>query len=351
MNKGLRFPLVCPFVLMVVMRSWSQTSPEGLTNHEGPCCFTNVSLGLTAIPFQYIPDVLGIWLTDNNLQVIDDFEYFPNLLGLFMDDNLLLEFPNLAKVNNTLRYLTVKRNKIDYIDPKRLDLLGNIGELYLNQNRFKHIPDVSGPGRSLYRLELTLSELTQPPILPKLGRNLLVYHYSTLSFESDNFPYLPWLGDSVTTLGVGGIDLVRITPDRLRPYKVLRQLDIYYNKFVDVPDLTPVSSTLVTLLMGDNPVKHVTISRINSLPLLERIQLDSCKIVRPPNLCRVGLGVRVVFANNPFHCDCHMRWVKLAQEAGVDVTVSSKPCSSPPHLKDVRWVDITLQQLTCDPGI
>lgn len=322
----------------------------GTTTATSSTGFWNVSLGLTEVPFDIIQDwVLGIWLNDNNIRRIDSFRPFPSLLAIFLDDNQLIEFPELCNVSATLLHINLERNQIAYIRPARLDCLTTLVQLILNVNYLKEIPDVAGPSNTLIKLEVILNRFEEVPDIRVLGRSLVIYHFSTFSMQMSDIPSMPWLSETVKVLGVGGLGIKQVSPERLYPLIHLRELFLYYNKLPDIPDLWPLAESLEKIELGHNPLQQVSISRLNSLPKLTQVVLNGCNLTRAPNLCKLSLSnVTVILTKNLLVCDCHMRWLKMAEMSGMDVRLARKPCTAPPHLVNKHWDNITVDELLCN---
>ncbi len=237
-----------------------------------------------------------------------------------MSYNLLTDIPDLSKAPNVYR-LDVSYNRILVIDPARLNRLTNLDTLDLTGNSLQTLPSVPGPGRTLRQLYLTRNDFTVVPDLTQLAPNLellWVEHNRLENVPPAALAYLPYLAD------------VRLGNTSLSGFQGLGRVD----------------QNVRSLLLRGNPnlggLPQGWFPRLDSIQTL--LLQDSGIQTVPGDLClrgELGMNFTLGLQHNPLRCDWRLRWLRLAQLAGVTITTETN-CQqpAPKPWKSITWSEL-----------
>ncbi len=282
---------------------------------------------LDAMPGDIPADTVKIDLSGNRISSVDHINgVLSSLTELFMDHNLLSEFPELGNCSNVTT-VSLSFNAMTHISPDRLDVLTRLTFLDIRYNMLQSIPDVPGPGTTLYQLHLSGNLFTEIPNLHRLGQylgHLYIQDNNIRNISVSTLEQLEYL-----THFVVGLNPIDTFPDLDELLEQLRTLSIY-----GVPDLGGIPTGLFP--------------RLSLIQFLKLNEIGASTI--PPDICLRGalsMSFNVQLHGNPFWCDQGMRWLKLAEEAGVGVSTVSGgvTCSGPDHLVGRAWESLAWEDL------
>ena len=362
-------------VAAVLWYKLSTGEPCGLVQTDGvDIRYTSYQCAITEFPNDVTTDTTILDIADNDIVTLSyDSEPIP-IANLTASRNLIELFPNLTAFTTTLTFLDLQRNKIASIDPDRLDVLTNLITLKLSYNLLATIPDVPGPASTLATLALAGNKNLIFPVLANLGASLktlnlagcrmttitqhqlsVLVQLKSLSLNNNGistFPNLTLLAGSLTTLWLAKNDITVVPPSLLEPLTKLVKIYLFDNDLMEFPDLTPVLGNLIYADVSRNPT---TVASSNLLAALEGANNPDAEFVLdgmglttiPPGICGSSLPQSLSLVDNLFHCDCNLRWLKMAEMSGIAVTLEATPCTGPAHKVGRTWSTIDIEDLQC----
>lgn len=275
-------------------------------------------------------------LSNNSLVEIstDFWRAFPNLKYLYLKKNRLKYIPKFLP--ETLMVLHANKNLI-----KSLCLIGkSLQELYLSDN----VIDLSnlGTGSNQVKTTCNTSELSNLEILD-LARNGITQinnqifrrfpklkHVSLSNNQISDASFIKEL-NFIEVLDLGNNSISEITKNVFENLHSMRYLSLAYNNIVNFPKHFP---TLEWLDISFNTIRHL------------REEADKNELY-PHDVILLG--------GNPFHCDCHLQWVKdlydlrsyLLKYIDVNMDKYLPLCASPTHLAGKSWDILSSDQFVC----
>ncbi len=239
-----------------------------------------------------------------------------------MNTNVLSEFPDFANCTNvTAVYL--KWNQITNIPAKKLDILTKLVWLRMSYNLLQAFPDVPGPGNTLTYLFLDYNAFSEMPMTRVIGRNL-------------------------RALAVSGNSIRDIPRVRLEHLERLTGFRVGVNPLQRFPDVEPILATLERLELKHSPgvgIPSGLFPRLPSIAMLTLFDVDAPTV--PIDICLRGelpMDFNVGLGGNPFRCDQGLIWLRLAEEAGISVSVETS-CYHSDTSSYKAWEDAELQDL------
>ncbi len=285
--------------------------------------YTRVSENLTNIPEDIPEDTELIDLTSNEIARVDSIPHpLPALSEIDLSDNLLTEFPDFTNCSN-VSVVKLRRNSITHISADRLNILTRLTHLFLRYNSLQTIPDVPGPGNTLIELSVQHNNLRELPSLQYLGQAL-----QTLNAQSNRIGHIPTAS--------------------LEQLKGLTQLFLSNNRIQGFPNVKNLQNLTTMHISENNNVGGLPDGLFPLLPSLMKLNLRYTGMSTiPMDICLRGdmsMEFTLELLGNPFHCDQQMRWLRLAEEAGVDV--QNVTCVTPESMAGTRWDTVTWQDLS-----
>ncbi len=286
--------------------------------------YNRTNSSLTAMPSNIPADTDAIVLSDNQIARVDSIPgLLPKLVNFTMSRNILSEFPDFTNCTNVTT-VTLWRNQLTTIPANKLDILTNLVRLDIRHNRLHAFPDVPGPGNTLTQLLLSYNNLTEMPRTQKVGRNL-------------------------QTLFVSGNKIRDIPRALLEHLQNLTYFVIGGNPLRRFPDIEPIMAKLHTVEVDQSPEVGLPAGLFPQLPDIHTVSLNNIgATVIPFDICLRGdlpMDFNVHLKGNPFQCDQGMTWLKLAEEAGVTVSVDTS-CYHPDPWIVKAWTTVDWQDLT-----
>lgn len=359
------------FILVAALTVIEHGTSQVLPYNSSTYILINTSI--SEIPNDIPLKVQVIILRDNEITNMDSFGTFINLSTLDLTGNKLTEFPNVTSVGPSLLYLTLSNNGISEIQPDLLGGLFALRMLDLSHNRLSSFPDVFGPSNSFELLDISKNHFRVIPYLPYLGRNLHVLKASNnkisivspeclkvltslrlLDLSSNllmEFPDVSPLAFSLQNLILAYNRIYQVPPSRLSKLRSLTFLDLRSCRLEEMPDFgkSPSKATLNSLQLTDNQIASIPLERLLSLRELKYLSVASNPIRTLPNLCYLWHSLLLRLPTGSMVCDCHLRWLRLAERAGIIMLEGSqlKPCAEPSSLSNTTWNAINLENLTC----
>ncbi|XP_033759411.1 leucine-rich repeat neuronal protein 3-like [Pecten maximus] len=273
-------------------------------------------------------------LSNNSLVDINDFlQSFPNLKYLHLKKNELTEIPKFLP--ETLAVL--------YADINMIKSLWNLNgsrlrELYLSDN-FIDLSGISskqmkGTHKTIELLDLEILDLAGNQIREvddkTFSRFPSLKHISLSNNRISNVSFVKEL-KVVEVLDLSNNSISEFTKNVFKNLHSLRYLSLAFNNFVSLPKHFP---TLEWLDMSFNNISHLT------------EEVDK-KELYPHDVFLLG--------GNPFHCDCHLQWVKDLYELRIyllkyiDVKIEKyvPVCATPINLAGKSWDLVDSEQFVC----
>lgn len=304
------------------------------------------------------------------------FEGMHNLTVLDLGDNILENIPVSVLSNlNNLKVLNLTGNmlSLQYSTPELFQNKTSLKELYLSHNQL-HISDpvVFSLLHALELLDLSYNQITS--IIDRFTNNNLVNlslsHNHIRDIHTHSFADLSHL----MTLDLSYNELT-VLPDRLfKNNYELHYLDLTGNSIKSLPEMIFLSlKKLKWLGLSDNQLSHIpdgtfasnmeleilnlarnNIEKFNSKQIiglyslkelnlkdnhlldvdlpsqkLESIDLSNNKLIRPPKFLTNSSSLRSVrLRNNPWLCDCQMKWFLNWSTVHRDILDGDQTCDS-----------------------
>ena len=240
------------------------------------CCLDPVvgyerdNAGLTSFPHDIGSTETTISLRDNDIVEVD---YIGMISVKFfkMHRNKLSAFPNFFNVSATLRKIYLNSNRISYINPTYLDPLVKLISLTLSGNLLTSVPDSSGP--VLFQLILSHNQFDEFPDLFNLGRTLEELHL------------------------VGNSHISTIPSSKMVPLTSIKKImDLSNLGLTEVPDLTPMMSTIESFIIKKNYISEFGTSQFDKLVELKQLDVDENQLEMLPNVCARNSSVVVAIS-------------------------------------------------------
>ena len=275
------------------------------------------------MPTDIPADTVEVNLNVNQISMVDFIPGpLPALLKFFMKTNLLTEFPDFSNCTN-VTIINLQNNLLRYISTPRLDMLTRLTHLYLTSNSLHAIPDVPGPGNTLTWLSLNKNNFSELPPLQHLGPQL-----TRLYATHNKIHYIP--------------------RERVNQTRKLTHLAFSNNPLETFPQLEPILANLDTLnLQGCTGCSGIPFGVFPMLRNIRTLVLQGTEAYNiPADICLRGsldMSFTMKLRANPFHCDQEMRWLRLAEEAGVNVRDAT--CDTPDPVGGTDWDAVTWEDL------
>ncbi len=286
--------------------------------------YIQVNQNLAVMPTDIPADSVTIDLSDNQISSVDYIsEVLSSLTDFTMQRNQLTEFPDLTNCSN-VTVVNLESNFIAHIRPERLDMLTQLSALVLRYNLLKSFPDVPGPASTLTHINLNDNALDELPVLQYLGPTL-----NELFFSRNNIANVP-----------------KQFFEQVQP---LTNFWIGTNQLTSFPYMSPGLTSVSVLGVGNNDIGSPPIGwfpRLTSLTLLKIINTGLQTV--PMDICLRGnldMNFDLNIKNNPLVCDQDMRWLRLAEEAGVRMAAGAV-CAEPDTMSSRTWETVTWEDLT-----
>ncbi|XP_022109693.1 toll-like receptor Tollo [Acanthaster planci] len=280
-----------------------------------------VSMGwLSSVPNTWVLE-LGSMLEQGhptaaaNLLTATGTDFFlPNLERLVVSGNDLLDIPcEDFLLFPFLKYLDLSLNSITAIPEACFSMLGELGILKLNNNRIAALRrGAFFNSYSILDLDLSVNQIRELPPGTFIGtylRTLDLSNNRIRRLNNGSFVGLEHLWDLF--LMKNRID--RLTRAILRPLESLDILDLRMNRLIRVSNQFCNMSSLSNLALSGNLIEYISPGAFRGSNNLKGIFLNDNRIRTVmeetfdlPNLVAVKLD------DNPWHCDCQMRWIREA---------------------------------------
>ncbi|GFS44576.1 leucine-rich repeat neuronal protein 3 [Nephila pilipes] len=332
-------------------------SPLSIINFQN-----NRISSLAMSTFAIVDNIEELDLSLNQMTKIDNFTFTPfkSLVLLRLSHNYLSDIaPGLLDGLSNLRVLEMGHNAIQRLEKEAFQATPNLQELRLQYNPIFELPE----------------QVFQ--FLPKLER-LDLQDTGLVSLPSDVFmptPHLQWISLSSNAFE-------NVPEEALSKAPVLENLDLSGNDFTclvrgDFRRLSRVSllhlnnlprlrriekdalaglTSLKSFSCSYNPnliyldedafgSENSTISRVKTTPH-EQLYLrqNALRTLKSPLKMESWSSLSFVdLADNPWKCDCNLRWMKqLKMETQMNIV-----CDSPPHLRGRPLSTVKTSELKC----
>ncbi|XP_066265938.1 toll-like receptor 13 [Branchiostoma lanceolatum] len=280
--------------------------------------------------FEGLTSVYHLNLSYNELEHVESGCLPENVTVLDLKHNNIRYMPDSIFYARTLQYLDLSHNGMNY-DPGNLisDKSSNLKALMLDNNAFGRIDETFMKG------------------FIKL-KTLVLSHNHIRVIKGGNFQWLVQL----THLALSHNYINTVTSSAFRGLSRLQFLDLSYNQIQNITASTFEGlGNLTHLQLAANRIAVIG-DAFHRLYLLEELILSSNRI---PVLNQTALGpvfdrlVTLDIADNPFLCDCSLRWFVEWANDGYDrvanwhnphpVSDGGYKCSRPPNLRGRRLID------------
>lgn len=316
--------------------------------------------GLINLPMGIPTTTRRLYLQNNELVNSHDLDYIlgtlTSLEKLELTNNSLTAFPKTLPPS--IEWISMKRNNIRYIGRDAILYLKKLAELYLDHNAITNRGLLSSAlvgGETLHTLSLQENKLTSVPSgLPKTIRSLHLNRNRISSVPRNSLEPLK----NIVNLDLhhNSITTSSIEENAFSALTTLRYLDLSNNDLERVPSGLPESLTELFLHHNNieliNSLPYEKVSRLSmNLPLLRHLDLSHnlLKRVQPESLDNFYNLKTVVLHNNPWQCDCDLRYLKrwLKRTNAFLTTESNTTCNTPLDIQGVPLRSLDEESLKC----
>ncbi|CAF3423817.1 unnamed protein product [Rotaria socialis] len=274
--------------------------------------------------FEIISSQLEILNLRNNELVTEKHLTF--LIHLYHLREFYFDYNRLESINQlylplNLKILSLKNNRLNYINLSILTRLGHLEKLYLSSNKLTQWSStINNIFPSLEILELDRNYLSVISSLnaPKLKQLNLDENYLGNKIDKKIFSNLP----SLERLQLRDNQIESIDINAFRNSR-LQALDLTNNSFTLMPLLNNLNETLQILSLRLNQIRTIDKLTINSYQALLTFEIDK----------------------NPLDCDCHL--YKIIQDLIRSKTKLTGQCQTPSNHRNISLIDLSDEQLSC----
>ncbi|XP_038054232.1 insulin-like growth factor-binding protein complex acid labile subunit [Patiria miniata] len=250
----------------------------------------------------------------NLLTTVGTDVYLQNVERLVVSGNDMLDIPcEDFLVFPSLKHLDLSLNSFTDIPQACFSMLSELETLILNNNAINALKQGAFyNSTSIWTLDLSFNHLQELQPGAFLGSYLETLDLSSNKIRRlnngsfiglEHLPYLYLMGNRIE----------RLTRTILRPLKNLYILDLRMNRLTRVSNQFCNMSSLTNLALTGNLIEYISPGAFRGSDNLRGLFLDGNRIqtvaeetFNLPNLVAVKLN------NNPWHCDCRMRWIREA---------------------------------------
>ncbi|KAI8477849.1 hypothetical protein Bbelb_444160, partial [Branchiostoma belcheri] len=267
---------------------------------------------VTEDSFRHLPQLVYVDFENNQVENIapGSFEYQHHLTGLSIGFNQITELPDGLFKTTKLQYLGLRFNQLTRVP---VDLPGTLTDLDLVGNKIKEIPS---------RVFSNLTELQTIQV---------------------------WQQETLTTIGDDAFD-------------GLGKLQILDADFCSIDRLTNATlsglSGMWELYMGSSRIPYIPTGAFHDIKNITTLWLDGNQLTTlDPVLLDTKTLPRlseVFIWDNPWTCDCHLRWLKEHIDNNNTAPTIDSPhimvCNAPPKLKGRAFDTLTPKDFVCEDG-
>lgn len=248
--------------------------------------------------------------------------------------NLNLEHNNIRKIEAEtfkgvprLKSLKLGNNNIRKIHPQALTDLSYLETLTLNNNKIRKLNNgVFSNLKKLYSIDLSRNRIRL------IGEDM-------------------FLGlDKLEDLLISGNKLNSVHKLAFRALPNLNSLDLKENRLVSFNFSTVTNMPQLTIMdLSKNHLFWVDIPSTAYLRLKDLLLSDNSLQSLSSNIDNImGRSSIISLMNNPWTCDCQLKWVlEPSKNVRLDTTTDVM-CKSPPELHGKKFTELTAEELTCD---
>ncbi len=286
--------------------------------------YTRSGENLITVPEDIPADTEIIDLTYNRIVRVDSIPYpLPALSEIDLNYNRLTEFPDFSNCSN-VSVVKLNGNSITHISADRLNMLTRLTHLIMKDNSLQTIPDVPGPGNTLIELLVQENDFTELPVLQHLGQK--IQRLNARDCRISHIPGTTW-----------------------EHLKCLTDIILNNNQIQGFPNVNTLLADLEEMHIPNNgDVGRLPNGLFPMSPRLVKLNLKNTGMATiPMDICLRGnmnMGFALELVGNPFHCDQEMRWLRLAEESGVDAREVT--CETPDSMAGRAWETATWEDLT-----
>ena len=160
---------------------------------------------------------------------------------------------------------------------------------------------------------------------------------------------MQYLGQTLQKLNVQRNSMAHIPSASLEQLKSLTTLWLDNNQIQGFPNVKSLPANLATIWLSQNSdLGRLPDGLFPMLPSLRTLNLRYTGMPTiPMDICLRGnmsMGFTLDLLGSPIHCDQKMRWLRLAEVAGVDV--KHVTCETPDSMAGRTWQTVTWEDLS-----
>ncbi|KAM4781310.1 slit homolog 2 protein isoform 14-T14 [Cyanocitta cristata] len=272
-------------------------------------------------------------------------------------ERLDLNGNNITRITKTdfaglrhLRVLQLMENKISTIERGAFQDLKELERLRLNRNNLQLLSELLFLGTpKLYRLDLSENQIQAIPRKAFRG----AVDIKNLRLEQNSIKVIPPGAFSpykkLRRIDLSNNQISEAAPDAFQGLRSLNSLVLYGNKITELPKgLFEGLFSLQLLLLNANKINCLRVDAFQDLHNLNLLSLYDNKLqtIAKGTFSPLRAIQTLHLAQNPFICDCHLKW--LADYLHTNpIETSGARCTSPRRLANKRIGQIKSKKFRC----
>ena len=266
------------------------------------------------------------------------------LIHLYKLREFYLDYNRLESMNQlylplNLRLISLKNNRLNYINLSILTRLGHLKKLYLSSNKLTQWSSTrNSKFPSLEILELDRNHLSLISLLnaPKLKYLNLDENHLGNRIDTNIFSNLPTLERlQLRDNRIKWIDIDALRNTRLQSLGKKTKMESFRLKFLCFRlDLTNNSLTMIPILINLNETLQILSLRFNQIHTIDHSTINYYQTLHTLELDQ-----------NPLECDCHLN--KNIQNLLRSKTKITGQCQLPLERRNINLIDLSDEHLSC----
>ncbi|XP_053204989.1 phospholipase A2 inhibitor beta-like [Panonychus citri] len=313
--------------------------------------------------FENVSEIRYLDISNNEVAKIEPraFTSLPNLIILNLSYNQLIELPSsIFEPLVHLNYLDLRGNRLKYLPvnvfSSQLSLVSlSIGKNFINRLELGLFDE----NLHLETLDLSENQLSFLPV-NLLSNNMILKTVDLSANSFDKIPFETLQGiPSLQTLILDENPLRKLNHQSFPPLPNLANLSIQHMPFLRSIDevtfsylcsLERITIAHNPMLVSIDPDAFLDMHKSPNCSKLKEINLSNNRLTKLPQYALPWCSLDSVdLSENPWQCDCDLRWLRECHHIVLNSKIfGTIRCNQPAELNQRDFVDIDVDQFTCD---